>query len=340
MTPLLSVIIPCYNVEKFIDKCLSSIVVQTYNNLEIILINDGSTDTTGDICDVWQKRDSRIQVIHKQNEGASNARKDGVNIASGQFITFADADDWTEPRMYSDMMTALINTNSDIAMCSFCYVWEDGRIEHNVPEDLKGKNEIVPRKEAVLLLLDNQKWYSVMWDKIFKKSLFENIDFPEGRGLADDFVTLFLFHKANQVVYLHNEYYYYLQRKGSICNPNDIVLAQKNFIDHSDAYFERYMFVLQHPEYHAALPFVKYETIKFTLKLLRHIILSNNHFSDNYFKNKVEQLRTIPITRNDNLTRRLKLELKVLKISKRLYKVLIKICYSSDFCTSSAKPKI
>ena len=324
--PLLTVIVPCYNVEKYIDKCISSIAGQAYTNLEIVLVNDGSTDNTGAICDSWQERDNRIRVIHKQNEGASYARKDAVDISLGEFVTFVDADDWIDVNMYADMMSAMLNTDSDIAVCSFCNVFEDGSIHvHCVSEEKKGTIEKVGKKEAILLILDNQIWYSMMCDKIFKKSLFQHVEFPKGRGLADDFITVFLFHHASQIVYLHNSYYYYLQRTGSICHPVDTQMKLKNIIDHSDAYFERYLFVSQHPEYHAALPFVKSETIKFTQQLLYHIIVFPQHFTKEYYKTKAEQLRAIPITREDNYRRRTKIEMKVLKISPKLYKILTRI---------------
>ena len=103
-SPLLSVIVPCYNVEKYLDKCIASIGAQTYANLEIILIDDGSADRTGELCDVWQARDPRIKVIHKQNEGSSYARKTGVENATAEYFAFVDSDDWIDPYMYSDMI--------------------------------------------------------------------------------------------------------------------------------------------------------------------------------------------------------------------------------------------
>lgn len=351
--PLLSVIVPCYNVEIYIDKCISSIVGQTYSNLEIILINDGSTDNTGILCNSWQERDNRIKVIHKQNEGASYARKDGVNTASGEYVTFVDADDWIDPAMYSDMMAAMLTTNSDIAKCDIrwthdnkkaaadafteiakydtCWTY-DNEFSYGIEnEKKKGTIEIVGKKEGVLLICENRKWFSVMWDKIFKKSLFKNVEFSKNRGLADDFITLYLFHNASQIAHLYCEYYFYFQRIGSISYPTDIRMKLKNLLDNSDAHFERYSFITQHPEYHSALSFLKFETIRLNMDLLdKMIVVSPQHFINDYFSVKVSQLRSIPLTHEDKLGRFLKLKLYMLKISPKkvspkLYLIMTKI---------------
>ena len=147
--PLLTVIVPCYNVEKYMDKCISSIVNQTYANLEIILIDDGSADSTGMICDAWQGKDQRIRVIHKQNEGLSYARKTGVENMTAEYVAFVDSDDWIDADMFTDMMTAMISTNSDIAQCDYCKVFEDGRIEDHSDENTSDTYEVAGRKEGV-----------------------------------------------------------------------------------------------------------------------------------------------------------------------------------------------
>ena len=320
--PLLSVIVPCYNAEKYLEKCISSIVAQTYLNLEILLINDGSTDNTGAICDTWQERDQRIRVVHKQNEGSSYARKDGVELSSGEYVTFVDADDWIDSDMYSGMMSALLTTNSDIARCNFCHVYENGTIKRNTGEEEKGTIEIMDSKDALLLIFEHKKWYSDMWDKIFKKSLFHNVIFPKGRGLADDFVIQYLFHNASQVVFIKNDYYFYLQRSGSICKPVDIKMKLKNELDHFEAYIERYSFVVQNQEYHAVLPYVTYKTIKHGLELLHNIVAFPQYFTDEIFKLKAKQLRSIPFIHEDKIRWSNKIELTVLRINIRLYKMI------------------
>ena len=319
---LLSVIVPCYNVEKYLDKCISSIVNQTYTHLEILLINDGSTDETGARCDSWQAKDRRIRVIHKENEGSSYARKTGAESATGEYIAFVDADDWIDAGMYADMMTALLTTGSDIAQCDVCEIFEDGRMVHRSNEHKTGNFEVVKRTEGVLLILEDNKWRSWMVNKIYRKHLFEGIEFPKGRGFGEDFIAHHLFHKASQTVYLHREYYFYFKRKGSITQAQNIPAEMKSQRDYSDAYFDRYSFVKQHPEYHSALASVKYMTNCAGIHLLRNMIVNPQYFTSDYFYAKSEQLRSISLNQGDKLGRRLKIDFYLLKISPGLYKIL------------------
>jgi len=321
--PLLSVIVPCYNVEQYLDKCVSSIVAQTYSNLEILLIDDGSPDRCGIFCDEWQERDSRVRVIHKQNEGLAYARKTGVENATGEYITFVDADDWIDPEMYADMMMALLSTNSEIAQCGVYLAHEDGSLERRNHEQKTNTFEIIGRVESVLLILENKKWRSWMWNKIFKKHLLNNIKFLKGNGYAEDFVSMYAFHNSNQSVYLHKEYYFYLQRSDSISyDIKNIQRALKNHIDFFEAWKDRYYFVQLHPEYHSALPNLKFWVLVLGLCLLRNIIVYPRYFADNYFHETAKQLRSISLLSNDKLRGSLKIEFYLLKISTKLYKML------------------
>ena len=207
--PLLSVIVPYYNVENYIDKCISSIAGQIYSNLEILLINDGSTDNTAMLCDAWQKKDERIKVIHQQNEGASTTRKNGVKLALGDYITFVDADDWIDKNMYADLMSALLATNSDIAHCDFCIVYEDGRMEHRVQER-KTAHKIMDRTEGVIMVISDRKWRSALFCKVYKKKLFDIVEFPRGRVYGEDMIIHEIFHQASQTVFIDREYYFYM----------------------------------------------------------------------------------------------------------------------------------
>ena len=322
--PLLSVIVPCYNVEKYIDKCISSIVNQTYPNLEILLINDGSTDSTGILCDEWQKRDSRIRVIHKQNEGLSYARKTGVENAAAEFVTFVDSDDWIDPDMYSDMMSAMISTDSDIAQCDFYEVYEDDTSPF--PLQRRGEEpEVVEREEGVLLILDDKKWRSYMWNKIFKKRLFDHIVFPKGRVYEDIPIMFSLFHHASRSVYLSAKYYCYYRRNDSITKIKDIQFLMKSHADLGRAYHERYLFVEHHPEYHSILPFVKSMTYYKGIRLLRCMAVYPQYFPGECFNAKANQLLSIPFPQGKGLTFKLKIERIVMKTSLTLYKMFIKL---------------
>jgi len=321
--PLLTVIVPCYNVEKYIDKCLVSIVSQIYNNLEILLINDESTDSTGKSCDEWQVRDLRIKVVHKQNEGLAYARKTGLEHSTGEYIAFVDPDDWIDEIMYSEMMSALLATQSDIVLSKYCMVYEDGSVsqsanKHNI-------NKVMSRIEAMIMILKNPDLTSFC-TSVFKKKLFDQVAFPKGRGYAEDLIIHNLFHKASQTVFLDREYYYYLQRSDSITKQNNIQAELKKHSDFSDAYCERYSFVIQHVEYHSVLPFVEYMTTNLGLTLLRNIIIYPKYFSKDYFYTKAKQILSISLSQNDLLQRGLKIDFYLLKISPNFY-IFLRLFY-------------
>ena len=320
--PLLSVIVPCYHVEKYMDKCISSIVGQTYTNLEILLVDDGSTDQTGALCDLWQEKDQRIRVIHKQNEGVSYARKAGVENATAEYITFVDADDWIDRKMYADMMTALLSTHSDIAHCDFCIVHEDGRIKHrdHVRDDTI---KTIGRIEGVIMILENHKWRTSLFTKIFRKKLFDHVEFPKGRICGEDMIIHDLFHRASQTVFLDCAYYYYFQRTGSVTKVGNIQTEAKKTNDFFEAYQERYFFVKQHPEYDSALPHVVYVFINVGIHLLNFIMVYPHFFARDYFLKVSEQIRTVSLSREVTLRRGIKFKLYVLKFNQNLYKFLM-----------------
>ena len=330
--PLLSVIVPCYNVEKYVDKCIASIVGQTYPNLEILLIDDGSTDRTGMLCDAWQEKDKRTRVIHKQNEGLSYARKTGIENATAEYVAFVDSDDWIDPGMFANMMQALLSTNSDIAQCGYCKVFEDGRTEHCNTESKTGSFEILDKKEGVLLILDGRKWDSFMWNKIFKARLFEYIEFPKGRTFEDIPVMFWLFHHATQSVYLYDEYYHYFQRSNSITQDANIAKKMKNRYDFYEAYCERTQFVEQHSEYHIILDYIRNLEMYAGMHGLRDVAVYPQYFPDCYFKTLSRRLKSYPLSLKP---KRLKsspfplkpiipfftlLELLILRINPRWYK--------------------
>ena len=330
--PLLTVIIPCYNVEKYIDKCISSVVAQTYSNLEILLVNDGSTDETEKICDAWQEKDSRIRVIHKQNEGASYARKTGIEHATADYVTFVDSDDWIDKNMYSDMMTALLDTNSDIAQCGYCKVFEDGRIENHPDESKNDSFEVIGREEGVLLILEDEKWKSFMWNKIYKKRLFDHVVFPKELDVAEDFINHSLFHNASQSVYLPNVYYFYYQRDGSLLNYNTIQSKIIHKYHFSQNLYSRYLFVQQHPQYHSILHNIKERNVNHGFISLRYMVGYPQYACDEWFKTQVRQIRSIALSRKNVLPLGTKLDLFLLKIHPICFIMFRKLYYLFKKC--------
>ena len=235
----LSIIIPCYNAEKYIQKCITSITEQTYTKLEIIIIDDGSTDQSGNICDRLASSDARIKVIHQPNQGSSLTRKRGIELATGDCVTFVDADDWIHPKMYEIMMEGMIKENADIAQCGWCDAYLNKRtgeiaLKHLKTDQINNEYIKYDRIKGVLKILEDTQWRSFMWNKIFRKVLFQGIEFPIGRFLDDDTTIMHqLFHKANLTIYFPSEFYYYL--RGSLTQVKDDVKRSKDIIDRTDA---------------------------------------------------------------------------------------------------------
>lgn len=212
MNPLISVIIPVYNVENYLKKCLESVINQTYKNLEIILINDGSNDNSKDICDEYSQKDSRIIVVHKHNEGVSVARNTGLDIAKGEYIGFLDADDYIEEDMYEFLLDNAIKDNADISSCSYNKVFSD-RIEEGIGFN---KYLILDSSEAIEKTINKDILFPSVWLKLFKKECIKNVRFDPTIKISEDY--LFCFNAAcNCKKYVHSGKgkYNYIMREGS-----------------------------------------------------------------------------------------------------------------------------
>ena len=208
---LISVIVPVYKVENFLKRCVDSIINQTYRNLEIILVDDGSPDNCGRICDEYQKRDSRVRVIHKDNGGLSDARNAGIEIATGQFLGFVDSDDYIAPDMYEHLYSILVNNNADISVCSASIVQEGGRPEYTDDEKI-----LVFHGQGILYSLVYEKKFTV--NKLYKRQVFDGVEFPVGMLYEDLATTYRLMEQANTIVVSFAKKYAYVQRNGSIMN--------------------------------------------------------------------------------------------------------------------------
>ena len=211
---LISIIVPVYKVEKYIEKCVNSILEQTYHNLEIILVDDGSPDKCGQICDEYQKKDSRIKVIHKKNGGLSDARNSGIRIASGQYLGFVDSDDYIAPDMYEHLFLIMKEKNADIGVCNACIV-----SENSVPEFTDDTQPVVFESNECLKVMICDKLLTVnTWNKLYKRHVFDGIEFPVGK-LYEDFATTYkVIEQAKTIVVSKAKKYAYVQRKGSIMN--------------------------------------------------------------------------------------------------------------------------
>ncbi len=214
---LVSIIVPVYNVEKYLEKCIQSIVSQTYKNIEIILIDDESQDESGNICDKYKKVDKRIKVIHKKNGGLSDARNKGLEVSKGTYIMFIDSDDYIDKDMVEVLYNACQRTHLDIACCAKYIEKNDG--SYYLKNIIKNEKSFLP-KEAIKSLLLNNKIDTSACDKLFKKKLFLNIRFPVGKYYEDLATIHKVIEKSNGIIHVSQAKYHYLQRDGSIINSN------------------------------------------------------------------------------------------------------------------------
>lgn len=215
MNKKISVIVPIYNVEQYLDKCVESLVNQTYKNLEIILVDDGTKDKSGEMADLWSIKDDRIKVIHKKNGGLSDARNAGIKIATGEYITFMDSDDYINYRMYEILMNNLEKYNADISVCAVKKVYKEDVVNE---KQVVNKEEICvfTAEEALENLIDEGILKQTVWNKLYKREVIDGIYFEFGKIHEDEFWTYQIFGKCEKIVYTYEQLYYYLQRSGSI----------------------------------------------------------------------------------------------------------------------------
>ena len=242
--PLITVIVPIYNVEVYLRKCLDSILAQTYKNLEIILVDDGSPDGCPAICDEYAEIDKRIQVIHKENGGLSDARNAGVEIAMGDYIGFVDSDDWIMPDMYEYLLEGLCGYMADIAYCGFV------NVHSTWAEYPNNQTDKVYTKETALNELFFDRLKNFAWNKLYKAELWQNVRFPVGRNFEDILTMYKLFEQSKRIAILKEPKYYYLIRSDGITNT-------KGFLNRWNIYtaiIDRYKEVVPRmPQYRAAL---------------------------------------------------------------------------------------
>ncbi|MBR2423266.1 MAG: glycosyltransferase family 2 protein [Oscillospiraceae bacterium] len=242
MYDLVSIIVPVYNVEQYLERCLNSLVRQTYPNIEILLVDDGSTDGSGALCDVWQSRDSRIRAFHKTNGGLSDARNYGLERASGSYVCFIDSDDWCDLKFIEVMLGALLDTGADLAECD--YVCTDGGEPAHAQTNYE--YSVFTGRECFLRFLTGDFFVSV-WNKLYRRSLLEKQLFRKGVFHEDEFWTHKVFHRARKVCRLKYTGYYYYQRQGSIVHTRP---SHKRLYDAFAAAKEKIAFIeLNYPEY-------------------------------------------------------------------------------------------
>ena len=210
---MISVIVPVYNVESFLERCVDSLINQTYQDLEIVLVNDGSTDSSGQLCDKLKEKDPRIVVVHKENGGLSSARNAGIAVAKGDYFGFVDSDDYIEPDMYETMLNAILAHGKDIACCGreIDIFGQRTKNEFTLPQQ-----KVYSREEAIEAVLYLQEMDVSACDKLYARHIFDDISYPVGKISEDAAIIFQILEKANGVVHVGKPFYHYIFRKNSI----------------------------------------------------------------------------------------------------------------------------
>lgn len=209
---LVSVIVPVYGVEQYLNKCVDSIINQTYKNLEIILVNDGSLDNCGKICDEYAEKDNRVKVIHKKNGGQGSARNCALRVASGEYITFVDSDDWLALDIIESLYNAIIINEADLSVCGFSSIKANEVLgEYWVCK----KPESFDKIQALSVYYEGKYIYPAPWGKLYKRQLWEGVYFPEDVYREDEYIFYKVLEGANKVIHIGVAKYYYNVREGS-----------------------------------------------------------------------------------------------------------------------------
>lgn len=258
-----SVIVPVYNVDKYLSECLDSILNQSYKNIEIILVDDGSSDNSGAICEKYKSKDERITVIHKSNGGLSDARNAGMDIMTGKYVTFIDSDDWITGNYVEEMVAVIEKTFADIVIGSMI----EKKVDSNQSKELyKNKYvdyDVIPAERALELLASEKKIGTCAPNKLFNAKLLAGIRFPKGKIYEDKFVMHWIFGKCSAISFAKKAIYYYRGREGSIIN-SSFTLSK---IDYMEASFDRLVYYVKYyPR------FSKYVKANYVENMMRIII--------------------------------------------------------------------
>lgn len=211
----ISIVVPVYNVENYVSNCITSLLKQTYKNIEIILIDDGSLDNSGKICDEYAKKDERVRVIHQENSGVSVARNRGIEISTGDYIGFVDSDDYVSEEMYEHLLFVCLKYNVDIAQCDRVYT-DKLYTEREKTENTFEKIKIIDREKALHELLCSQSVRSSLWSKLYKKRLFDHVRLDHQLISGEDGIANYqLISQTKKIAVSDKACYYYYQRPGS-----------------------------------------------------------------------------------------------------------------------------
>lgn len=280
MQEIISVIVPIYKVEEYLERCINSILNQTYKHLEIILVNDGSPDKCPNICEEYAKKDDRIKVIHKENGGLSDARNYGLNIAIGKYISFVDSDDYIEKNMYQDMINELRKNNADIISCAINNVYSDRSVSSDIEE------RVYDTESALKDLILGRNLNQTVWNKLYKKDVINGILFEKGKINEDDFWTYQVFSNSKKIITLNKALYNYIHRESSIMGQG---YSEKN-LNGLEARYNQYKFIEKN---YPKLSLIAKKSVFFYAIFLYQKLLISKHDINNSYRCIQEYLKEI-----------------------------------------------
>lgn len=305
--PLVSVIVPVYKVEDYLDKCVESIVEQTYKNLEIILVDDGSPDNCPSMCDSWAQKDSRIKVIHKENGGVSSARNSALDTAAGDYICFVDSDDFIEPNAVGYMLENI--GDADVIQCSFSYDYLDGRTENcDISEE-----EFCADDAARALITD--RVCPEVWGKLYSAHLFSGIRFDGSKKYGEDlYINYFLMKRAEKLISRNVCLYHYMCRESDSATSHYMTDSRARLYKITGAMAENEK---DSPLYEACV----YRHTRILFATPSRIILGEKEFYDKYFNVIVKEILAYrrDILKNKRLRLKFKISVLMLSLSPKLY---------------------
>jgi glycosyltransferase involved in cell wall biosynthesis len=234
------VVAPVYNVENYFVEFIESVINQTYKKLQIILVDDGSTDNSGFLCDEYAKKDCRITVVHQENQGAGAAKNTGLDLVKGEYFSIIDSDDYLELNMYERMLNSFFTENCDVVQCMFYNAFVNNKYPRQFNFQQKNKNALSSQRFLYEMIYD---WkYRIFWNKLFKTSLLQDIRFPVGRKIDDEFFTYKLICNAKKIVNINDCLYNYRMRKSSVVHANSKNVLLKDMLD---CFIEREEYISQ-----------------------------------------------------------------------------------------------
>lgn len=246
---LISIIVPIYKVEEYLERCVNSLCNQTYTNLEIILVDDGSPDACPQLCEQMAKMDSRIRVLHKENGGLSSARNAGIAVAKGEYVVFVDSDDYIAEHMVETMYQRIKADETDMCISDFCLVDENGTDIEKAEMQFPFENRVYTRKEVLKIVCSGSglpnDWRLVpAWNKMYHKHVFEHTRFEEGRLHEDEFAIHHFIYACDKISMVSDKLYYYVQRENSIMSSKFDIRR----FDGAIALYDRYLFLQEKKE--------------------------------------------------------------------------------------------